>query len=61
MKNIIEELPEQPGLISRLLGGQADGVHALASLRAIAPLLTLFRAALHHHPGDAYCPVAPMM
>jgi protease-4 len=57
----IEELPEQPGLFSRLLGGQADGVHALASLRAFAPILALLRAAIHHHSGDAYCPVVPMM
>jgi protease-4 len=60
----LEELPQQPGLLARLLGAQAvDRVSSPWKSSALAPIIwvmrevTIGRAML----GQAYCPLVPSM
>jgi len=71
------ELPEVPGLITRLTSGQVYsriyaqayaqiyrqffGSQALTTLRAFAPMLEIMRDASQHHAGEVFCPVVPIM
>jgi protease-4 len=60
------ELPEQPGLLSRLVdGGQvmARSSQMPSAMRTMAPALMLIRAALAHGGtiGAVYCPVVPIL
>jgi protease-4 len=71
------ELPEVPGLLTRLMSGQVYnriyaqahaeiyrqlfGPQALTALRAFAPMLALMRDASIHHSGEVFCPVIPIM
>jgi protease-4 len=60
----IEELPEMPGLLGKLLSGQIYGTAAQwQPPRAIAPLLWMVREALTRRAemGQVYCPVVPVM
>jgi protease-4 len=60
------ELPEQPGLLSKLVdGGQvmARASQMPSAMRTMAPALMLIRAALSHGGtiGAVYCPVVPIL
>ncbi|HTT74947.1 MAG TPA: signal peptide peptidase SppA [Candidatus Binataceae bacterium] len=67
------ELPEQPGLLTRMLTGQVYArayaqvyqqffsSQALTSLQAFAPMLAVMRDASQHHAGEVFCPVIPVM
>lgn len=60
----LEELPEQPSMLGRLLNGQIYGSAAQSQVpRALAPLFRIIRQALARHAemGQVYCPVAPVM
>ena len=60
----IEELPEQPGILGKLLSGQIYGaISQWQPPRAIEPLLWMMREALARRAemGQAYCPVVPVM
>jgi protease IV len=73
----LEELPEQAGLLTRLVSGQVYsriyaeayaqiyrqffGPQALTALRAFAPMLAIMRDASQHHSGEVFCPVVPIM
>jgi protease IV len=71
------ELPEVPGLFTRLVSGQVYsriyaqayaqiyrqffGPQALTALRAFAPMLEIMRDPSQHHAGEVFCPVIPVM
>jgi protease IV len=59
------ELPVQPGLLEQILSGRFGGGDAVAGApaRALAPLMSIVRAALEGHGGflAAYCPVIPVL
>ena len=67
------ELPEQPGLLTRMLTGQVYArayaqvyqqffsSQALTSLQAFAPMLAVMRDASQHHAGEVFCPIIPVM
>jgi len=60
------ELPEQAGLLSRLVDGGQVMAHASempSAMRTMAPALMLIRAALSHGGtiGAVYCPVVPIL
>jgi protease-4 len=60
------ELPEQAGLLSRLVdGGQvmARASQMPSAMRSMGPTLMLIRAALMHGGtiGAVYCPVVPIL
>jgi protease-4 len=59
------ELPVQPGVLERILGGQAmaSAPRLPSAIRTMAPALSLIRAALSHGGSfnAAYCPVAPVL
>jgi protease-4 len=60
----IQELPTQPGLLARILGGQIYGEAARwRAPAALAPILWIMREALAHSGiiGAAYCPLVPVM
>jgi protease-4 len=60
----IEELPEEPSLVGKLLSGQVYGDAAQwQPPRALAPLLWMVREALTRRAelGQVYCPVVPVM
>jgi len=61
----IEELPTQPGLLARLLGGQIYGEAATAWRLppALAPILWMMHESVAHRGafGAAYCPLVPVM
>ena len=60
------ELPEQPGLLARLLSGglvTARAPELPAAMRSMAPALMMLKAALSHGSGTigaVYCPVVPI-
>ena len=60
------ELPEQAGLLSRLVDGGQVMAHASempSAMRSMAPALMLIKAALSHGGtiGAVYCPVVPIL
>ena len=60
------ELPEQTGLLSRLVDGGQVMTHASqmpSAMRTMAPALMLIRAALTHGGtiGAVYCPIVPIL
>lgn len=60
----IEELPEQPGILGKLLSGQISSAISQWQLpRAMEPLLWMMREALARRAemGQVYCPVMPVM
>ena len=60
----IEELPEEVGILGKLMSGQIAGsVAQWQPPHAIAPLIAIVREVLMRHAeiGQVYCPVAPLM
>ncbi len=60
------ELPEQPGLLAKLLGGgllTAQAPELPAAMRSMAPALMMLKAAVAHGSGSfgaVYCPLVPI-
>ncbi len=60
------ELPEQPGLLAKLLSGgliTARAPQLPAAMRSMAPALLMLKTALAHGSGTigaVYCPVVPI-
>jgi protease-4 len=59
----IEELPEEIGLLGKLMNGQLAAAAQWQPPRALAPLLLLVNDVLTRHAelGQVYCPVKPIM
>jgi protease-4 len=59
----LEELPEPPGLLKRILGSGLDGSMGWRAPAALVPLLWLVRQSVSHHGsfGAVYCPLVPVM
>ncbi len=59
----LEELPEPPGLLKRILGSGLDGSMGWRAPAALVPLLWMVRQSVSHHGsfGAVYCPLVPVM
>jgi protease-4 len=60
----IVELPEQPGLLERLLAGRVTGAQLGANpAQALAPMFRVLRSMMtgYNHFRAAYCPVIPVL